>query len=207
MLGFDTVTLPDGLTHLVRRETRFRTDIVTTASGHENRNAAWLNARRHYVMEAGAVSLTLARQLEAFYIARRGRHRGFYLADWLHPHSGDGATPTAEDIALVPRDKKRRDYGLSIAGRGPIFPLADGFVLARNGKLLRAETDYRLDIDKAQIRLKMAAKPSDMITAGFYFLTAVRFDADRLDIERVSDTMARIGAVPLIEINGAEAVA
>lgn len=200
MLGFDPVHLPDSLAIHVRRETQFRTDVVTTASGDEQRNAAWAQARHHFTLDSGAVTLAEARQIETFFRARNGRHGGFLLRDWLHPHSGTGDTPAADNVVLQAADATRLVFNVDIAGRRNIRPRADGFVLARNGRRLGA-SDFTLDRREGRVHLTAAARPDTTLTAGFYFDVAVRFDADRLQIERLSADMVRLAPLALVEIN------
>ncbi|NLE03700.1 MAG: DUF2460 domain-containing protein, partial [Crenarchaeota archaeon] len=61
----------------------FSTDIVTTYTGHEQRNINWDRAKASY-----AISLTNRTQGEvdeviAFFYARRGRAIGFRFKDWM----------------------------------------------------------------------------------------------------------------------------
>lgn len=200
MSGFDPVLLPSQWARSVRRETHFRTDIVTTGSGAEHRNAGWARARRHYVLDAGPLPLAEIRELEQFFSARRGRHRGFLLSDWMQPHSGTGATPMPDDVVLSPLDAKRRQFRVALPTYENAHVAAEGLLLALDGSLLTAATDYVFDARRGLVRLSKAIAASQKLTAGFYLHIPVRFDADRLDIERVSTEMARIAPLPLSEI-------
>ena len=200
MDGFDALSLPKYLATHIRREIAFRTDIVVTASGSEHRNAGWAQGRRRFILDTGPVSLKAAREVEIFFEARRGRHRGFLLRDWLRPHSGTGLAPSASDVTLSVADMTRRNYLIRPAGRSNIMPRKEGFLLAVDRRRL-SQDGFTLDEYNAQVRMAKAVPRDAVVTAGFYFDVPVRFDVDRLELERVAKDMVRLAPVPIIEIN------
>lgn len=200
MEGFDALTLPPHLATHIRRETAFRTDIVATASGAEHRNAGWAEARRRFVLDAGPLSLEAARSIEAFFEARYGRHRGFLLQDWLRPHSGTGDTPSANDVTLTATDATRRVFAVSLQGQRNMMVRAAGFVLAVNGQRMSSAA-FTLHRQEARVHMAAPVAQEAELTAGFFFDMAVRFDADRLEFERISTDMVRLAPVPIVEIN------
>ncbi|MES2906360.1 MAG: DUF2460 domain-containing protein, partial [Pseudomonadota bacterium] len=60
-----------------------RTDIVTLASGREERNARWAHARRKYDAGIGVRSLDDLRGVLAFFEERKGKLYGFRYRDPL----------------------------------------------------------------------------------------------------------------------------
>lgn len=198
--GFDDLTLPQGPAIHVRREVEFHTDIVTTASGGEHRNAGWAQARRRFILETGPLSLDAAREIEIFFEARQGRHRGFLVQDWLRPHSGTGATPNIDDITLIAADTARRDFEIVVPGRRNIIARKEGFLLALNGHAMGDEA-FTLDRQAGCVHMTTALAQDGALTAGFYVDMAVRFDVDRLVFERVAKDMVRLAPVPIVEIN------
>lgn len=59
-----------------------RSEIVTLANGHEERNTPWTHSRRRYDAGMGLRSLSDIEELIAFFEARRGEMYGFRWKDW-----------------------------------------------------------------------------------------------------------------------------
>src|SRR3546814_7417442 len=72
----------------------FATAIVTSAGGHERRNASWAEARTRYDVGPGVRSETDIATLLAFFRARMGSARGFRLRD---PFDGNSGASSAID--------------------------------------------------------------------------------------------------------------
>lgn len=70
----------------------FLTDIVVTASGVETRNQNWERQRMRYDVAHAARREAQWRQLQAFFLAARGRACSFRFKDWLDYEcaAGDG---------------------------------------------------------------------------------------------------------------------
>ena len=80
------------------------------------------------------------------------------------------------------------------------MPRKEGFLLAVDGRRL-SQDGFTLDEYNAQVRMAKAVPRDAVVTAGFYFDVPVRFDVDRLELERVAKDMVRLAPVPIIEIN------
>lgn len=75
----------------------FRTDIVITASGAETRNQNWERQRMRYDVAHAARREAQWRQLQAFFLAARGRACSFRFKDWLDYVCAPGAGVFALD--------------------------------------------------------------------------------------------------------------
>ena len=117
-----------------------RTEIVTLASGFEQRSTPWAHGRRRYLIGAGIRSLDDAAALVAFFEARRGRLHGFRFKDFSDFKScAPSRTPAAGDQLLGVGDGARTAFPLVKAyGEGadavsrPIAKPAAGTVKVRS---------------------------------------------------------------------------
>lgn len=181
----------------------FSTNVVTSASGHEQRNANWQQARLRFDAGPGVRGDAELGALLAFFRARRGSAVAFRFRDpFDHSSSGMTGAPGALDQVLgagdggatrfplikAYGDGERRRITRPVAGSVRVAvageELASGWTLEASGIV---QFDEPPD-DGAEVR------------AGFLFDTPVRFAEDRLDINRASFLAGEAPSVPLIEI-------
>ena len=113
MEPFDDLRFPIALGQEVRVEAAFSTAIVTTASGAEQRNADWADARLRYDAGPGLRSEEDLHILLAFFRARRGAAIGFRLEDPIDNSSnGMIGDPGAGDQEIGVGDGQASDFGL-----------------------------------------------------------------------------------------------
>ena len=60
----------------------YRTTVVVTASGREQRNSAWAQARGRWNVASGLKKREQVAELIAFFRARKGKAHGFRFKDW-----------------------------------------------------------------------------------------------------------------------------
>ncbi len=94
---FHEVRFPTDISRKARGGPTRRTDIVTLASGREQRNARWAHSRRKYDAGYGVKSLAALSAVAAFFEERRGRLIGFR---WKDPLDFSSAAPGAQVTAL-----------------------------------------------------------------------------------------------------------
>jgi uncharacterized protein (TIGR02217 family) len=193
-LGFDAVGGPE-----------FATQVALLASGHEQRNVQWAQARLSYDAGLGVRSEADLMELLAFFRARRGRGFGFRLRDPLDfSSSPTGGDPAADDQLLGIGD------GLALR-----FPLVKryGFAGAEEvRRITRPEPGsvvVSLDGDTVggwllgsggTIELAEPPAAGVEVRAGFLFDVPVRFAADRLDVSLSGVRSGEAPSVPLVEI-------
>lgn len=213
MANFHDTALPDALAMAVRREQSFRTQIVEAGSGFEFRNAAHALPRRHYTLDTGPRPLVDLQNLARFFEARRGRQYGFLLRDWLEPHSGTQSQPMPSDQKLLPLGAEGVTFGLikTYSQGGASWqrrihkPEADSVQVTRGQVPLVRDVDFTLDANTGIVRLAQPLAANENLTAGFAFYVPVRFDADTLEMSRVSAELAHLSPMPLVEISLPEA--
>jgi uncharacterized protein (TIGR02217 family) len=210
MAGFHDVRFPLELGFGAAGGPAFSTQVVVTASGAEQRNAEWSDARLEYDAGLGIRSEDDLKRLVGFFRARRGQAHGFRFLDPLDNSSAaDGGEPTATDQRIGTGDGGAtrfalvKSYGdnalpdeppqtrritrpwpetVTVAVAGVV--LAGGWTLAAGGFI---------DFDAAP-------SPGAPVTAGFRFDVPVRFATDRIEVSIAGWRAGELPSVPLIEI-------
>jgi hypothetical protein len=187
-MAFHAVRFPLDVALGARGGPERATDVVTMASGREERNSRWAHARRRYNAGYGVKS------------------RADMLA--VLDYSSNGTpTPTALDQAIGVGDgvevsfSLTKRYGASFDPylRPITRPVAGSVVVAVAGVGL-ATADFSVDALTGVVTLDVAPGVGAAVTVGFLFDVPVRFDTDRLDVELTSFDAAEAPSIPLIEV-------
>ena len=211
---FDDVRFPLAIGRRASVSPAFSTNIVTGVSGAERRNADWADARAEYDAGPGVRSEAEARELLAFFRARRGAAKGFRFRDPFDHDSTDGAgdgnsAPAATDQPIGVGDGRRtgfdlvKTYGdpddedaqvrrITRPVEGSVLVAVDG--VPTGGWTLGSGGEVRFDAPPA-----IGAR----VTAGFAFDVPVRFASDRLEIAGATHGAADMAEVRLVEIKEA----
>lgn len=172
------------------------TDIVTLASGREERNSRWAHARRRYNAGYGIKSRADMQAVLAFFEERRGRFHSFLWRDGLDHAATDEAIGTGDGTTVSFQLTKR--YGASFDPylRPITKPVAGTVVVKVDG----VETAIEVDALTGIVTFAVAPEEGAAISASFEFDVPVRFDTDRLDVELSSFDAAEAPVIPLIEV-------
>ena len=207
-MAFDNVRFPTSISKGSHGGPERRTDVVTTASGREERNARWANSRRRYNAGFGVKSLDEIHSVVAFFEERRGRLYAFRWKDFADFKScaasasitssdqligtGNGSTPTFQLIKKY--GQGMRDYARAITA-----PVAGTVVLAVNGTATAA---FSVNTQTGIVTFNAGNIPpvGATITAGFEFDVPVRFDSDAITINLTHFASGEIPDIPLIEV-------
>ncbi|WP_072777481.1 DUF2460 domain-containing protein [Marivita hallyeonensis] len=186
-----------------------RTDVVTLASGFEERNTPWAHSRRRYDAGIGLRSMDDIDALIAFFEARRGQMYGFRWKDWSDFKSGKPSTAvSATDQVLGTGDGVRTEFALLKAYASgearydrPIAKPVEGSVrLAVDGVEQTLGTDFGVDFATGMVTLSGAAPAGVSVTAGYEFDVPVRFDTDRIQTSAATFQAGEVPDVPVIEV-------
>lgn len=113
LIPFHEVRFPTGIAFGATGGPERRTDIVSLASGHEERNSRWADSRRRYNAGYGVRSLDDLHAVIAFFEERRGRLYGFRWHDRIDfQSSAPGVTLAATDQVLGTGDGARTAFQL-----------------------------------------------------------------------------------------------
>lgn len=194
-LGMDAVGGPE-----------FQTRIALLASGFEQRNVDWAQARMRFDAGLGIRSEADLMTLVDFFRARRGQAHGFLLLDPLDHSSGRGSSvPHFSDQLIGVADGVTSVFALTKAyGAKPyqMFrritrPDPDSLVVSVDGDALSSGwslgTAGRIMFDTPPLE-------GAEIRAGFRFFVPVRFATDRLDISMNGWRSGEVPSVPIVEI-------
>lgn len=210
MTSFHEVGFPLDISMHGRGGPERRTDVVTTGSGREQRNARWADSRRRYDAGYGVKSLVAIERVIAFFEERRGRLHGFRWRDRADCKScAADRNPAATDQRIGVGDGVRADfqltktYGLAFApyAREIAKPVASSVRVAVNGVEAPA-TSFDVDATRGRVTFRSGRTPAPgaIVTAGFLFDVPVRFDTDYLEIDLAAFDAGDIPKIPLIEI-------
>ena len=208
MSEFHEARLPARLAFGCAGGVEWRTEIVTLASGGEQRTSPWARGRRRYLIATAARPLDEVAELLAFFEARRGRLAGFRFRDPADCKScAPSAQPTATDQAIGTGDGSRKTFqlikaygaGATVLSRPIAKPVAGTVKVAVAGSALAAGA-FSVDAASGLVTLAAAPAAGQAVTAGFEFDTPVRFDADRLDVTLEGFSAGRVSACALVEV-------
>ena len=203
VVPFDDVPFPIEIGQEASVAPAFSTSIVTSASGHESRNANWAQARLRFDAGPGVRGDAELETLIRFFRARRGPAVGFRFRDpYDHSSKVMTAVPTPFDQAIGSGDGITdsfalvKDYG-SAETRRITRPVPGSIRVAVDGAELSA--GWTLG---AKGKIEFAAPPAAgaSITAGFLFDVPVRFADDRIEVNRATFLAGEAPSVPLVEV-------
>jgi uncharacterized protein (TIGR02217 family) len=207
-MAFDDVRFPTAISRGVSGGPERRTDVVTTASGREERNSRWAHSRRKYNVGYGVKSLAQVQQVIEFFEGRRGRLHAFRFKDWMDFKScAANASPQRTDQVLGTGTGSQaafqlvkhysapsRDYVRVIAA-----PVVGTVLVAVNGA---STTAFTLNALTGVITFNAGSIPAAgaVVTAGFEFDVPVRFDTDEITINLRHFEAGEIPEIPLVEV-------
>jgi uncharacterized protein (TIGR02217 family) len=207
-MAFDDIRFPTAISRGATGGPERRTEIVTTASGHEERNSRWADSRRRYNAGFGVKSLDDLHEVVRFFEERRGRLHAFRWKDHLDFRScppqqavspldqvlGTG-TGSLATFQLV----KRYGSGLRDYVRTITKPSPGSVRVSVNGV---ATSAFTVDALTGMVTFSPGNLPlaGATVTAGFDFDVPVRFDTDQLRINLTSFAAGDIPDIPIVEV-------
>jgi uncharacterized protein (TIGR02217 family) len=207
-MNFDDIRFPPAISRGSTGGPERHTEIVTTASGAEERNTRWADSRRRYNAGFGVKSLDDIHSVVAFFEERRGRLHGFRWKDHADfksctPQSAIAATDqligSGDGVTAVFQLVKRYGSGLRDHVRKIAKPEAGTVVVAVNGIAI---THFTVDAATGLVTFTpgFIPAPGETITAGFAFDVPVRFDTDMLSVNLRGFGAGDIPDIPVVEV-------
>lgn len=181
----------------------FKTLVTTLASGHEQRNISWSQARSEWDIGYGISHLKAGKsqsylnEVIGFFYARFGRAVGFRFKDWTDYEVTDGTIGVGDaansDFQAV---KLYNEVGISYART--LNKLVTGTVVVKlDGTPTVA---FTVDVDTGLITMDSPPGIGVVVTLTCEFDVPVRFDVDKLDLTAVTADAGFIGNIPIIEL-------
>jgi len=186
---------------------QFATQVAVSASGFEQRNSSWADARLYYDAGVGVRSEADVAALVAFFRARRGQAHAFRFSDLLDRTSGSEPVspldqPLGTGDGITTRFAISKHYGepTDPQVRRITRPIATSVVIAVDG--IPRLTGWTVG-DGGYVDFTIAPAVGTTISAGYEFDVPVRFAQDRLDVSLAGYRMGDVHSVPLIEVREA----
>lgn len=208
-MAFHEVRFPESLSFGSLGGPERRTEIVTFANGHEERNTPWAQSRRRYDAGLGLRSLDDLEAVIAFFEARQGMLHAFRWKDWVDFKSARASQPvSARDQLLGRGDGAQRAFqlvktyasGMASVTRPIRKPVADSVRVAVNGGEVPVGPGWSIDVTTGVVSFPTPPPRDAVITAGFEFDVPVRFDTDLIQISMAGFAAGEIPKIPVIEV-------
>ena len=210
IVGFDEVPFPRKIEFGMTGGPGWNTTVIITASGFEQRNQNWENARRRFdaiFKQLPSDPFNSFPELLAFFNARRGRLRGFRFRDHTDFEAIAQVCTQFNDTAILVGDGVETEFQCAklyddanqsfnpfrrlikkpvLESPDPDFesgdPTAQVFLDTGGGPVLQARPgDYSFDTSTGKITFTVAPVTGDVVTWTGEFDVPVRFDTDDLD--------------------------
>jgi uncharacterized protein (TIGR02217 family) len=207
-MPFDNVRFPTRIARSSAGGPERRTEIVSTASGREERNSRWAHSRRRYDVGSGVKTLADVQDVVDFFEARRGRLHAFRFKDHADFKSCNATgTPAATDQVIGTGNGTTASFQLVKTYGAPVrpyartvfAPVAGTVLVAINGA---ATTQFTVNTQTGVVTFNAGNIPAAgaNITAGFQFDVPVRFDTDQISINLSHFEAGEVPEIPLIEV-------
>lgn len=206
-MAFHDVRFPASLSFGSLGGPERRTEIVTFANGHEERNTPWAQSRRRYDAGLGLRSLDDLETVVAFFEARQGMLHAFRWKDWADFKSARASQPVAaNDQMLGQGDGAQTAFqlvktyvsGASSVTRPIRKPVAETVQVAIDGGAPGA--GWSVDAASGIVTFDTPPPPGATVTAGFEFDVPVRFDTDLIQVSMAGFAAGEIPKIPVIEV-------
>ena len=208
-MDFHDVRFPAALSFGSSGGPERRTEIVTLASGFEERNTPWAHARRRYDAGLGLRSLDDLHAVIAFFEARMGRLYGFRWrdpVDWKScapsaaPQPGDCVVGTGDGTTRKFQLVKTYASGPTVYARPIAKPVAGTVRVAVDGAEQADGAEVSVDPTSGVVTFAAPPPAGAAVTAGFAFDTPVRFDTDRIAVDIAAFEAGEIPSIPVVEV-------
>lgn len=197
MTDFAEVQFPSDISYGATGGPTYSTDVVTTYSGREQRNANWSQARARYNVASGVKTETQWQALIAFFRARRGKAVGFRFKDWSDFKGVNEPIGTGNGSATQFQLVKLYTSGSVAVSRTITKPVAGTVKIYVNSVL---QSGVTVNTTTGVVTLSSAPANGTAITADYEFDVPVRFDTDELQLSLENYGAGSWSNIPLIEI-------
>lgn len=176
----------------------FKTTIIETSSGDEYRNIDWSRQRGRW--EIGYTdNMEIIEEIIAFFQVMRGRAYGFRFRDWSDYKVdnviavGDGETKEFQAAKVYQVDESAQFIR-------PLTRLDGATVVLIDDNDTEVAATPMIDENTGKITFSVAPPTGYKVKLKGQFDVPVRFDTDELPVTMLTQNVARIESVPIIEI-------
>ena len=209
-MAFHNVVFPEDYSQGATGGPEFRTTIVVTGSGYEQRNADWATARGKWDLSRMLYDEVARDAAIAFFRARRGMAHSFLFKDWndyfvgmqwnattkVLEHSGSHNFASGTGAQTVFQLVRIYDSGGQTERRKITRPKSAIKVYVNGTEQLSGVT-----VNYSTGTVTFTSAPSNGAAIGWSgeFYVPVRFDTDQLQVDYLSATTGDV-ALPIVEV-------
>ncbi len=192
-MGFHDIRFPDAIARGATGGPEYSTDIISVASGFEQRNINWQESRARYDIGTGIRTREQMAEVIAFFRARKGRAYGFRFRDWTDfEATGQAMLATADP--RIWRLVRRYPSGPGEDVRLITKPEVGSVVVRVSGAAVGVVIDHLTG------RATFVSPPAATPYADFRFDVPCRFDADHLPVVATAFHLQQVSSIPIVEI-------
>ena len=209
-MAFHNVVFPERYSQGAVGGPGFRTTIVTTGSGYEQRNSDWQSARNRYDVSHVLTTAELREEFITFFRARKGSAHGFLFKDWMDYFAGmvwNSSTKTldhdaahnfavGDGVETVFKIYKVYSSGGAEERRRITRPKSAIKVYVND---VEVTTGFSVNYSTGTITFTSAPALNDDIGWSGEFYVPVRFESDDLNMEATSPNRGDV-SLGLLEI-------
>jgi len=208
-MAFHEVQFPVNIGRGARGGPKRKTQVVTLASGDEERNASWANSRRRYDVAYGIRRSDDLAAVVAFFEARNGRLHGFRFKDWGdHKSCLPSGTPNFADQTIGTGDGVQAAFQLvktyASGGHSQVRriakPVAGTVRIGLQGDEMSEGVHFTVDTATGIVTFATPPAVGETVTAGFEFDVPVRFGSDAIEVSVASFQAGDVPNVPVVEV-------
>ena len=188
-----------------------RTDVVTLASGFEERNSRWADSRRNYNAGYGVRGVDDLHAVIGFFEERRGMLYGFRWKDHADfrscppshlPAGADQSIGAGDGTAAVFQLVKIYGSAWAPYQRAIKKPVQGTLTVTVAGTVQAEGTAFIADYSSGLITFLAGHIPAAgaAIAAGYEFDVPVRFDADKIEVNLQNFAAGSIPHIPIVEV-------
>jgi len=211
-MSFHNVVFPEDYSRGVVGGPEFRTTVVATGSGYEQRNVDWATARGRWDLSRLLYDLTTRDETIAFFRARKGRGHSFLFKDWADYNVGMVWNPTTK--VLDHSGSHNFANGTGAVSTFQLVRIYDSGGYTETRKITRPKTGLKIykngaeQTQPGQVTVDLATGIATFVTppplghtVGWSgeFYVPVRFDTDSLSMEYMSPTVGD-APLPVVEV-------
>lgn len=198
MTAFHEVRFPDDIAYGSSGGPEYSTDVIITASGFEQRNINWQDARAVYNVAHGVKTQEQLSVLISFFRARKGRAYGFRFKDWSDYKVTHQEIGVSDGVSTIFQLTKIYESG-GVKEIRPVHKIVDNSVDIYVDNILKT-SEVTVNYNNGEIVFAKPPAISAIITASFEFDVPVRFGTDRLSASLEAYGVNSWLNIPLVEV-------
>jgi uncharacterized protein (TIGR02217 family) len=211
-MAFHNIIFPEDYSQGAVGGPEFRTTVVSTGSGFEQRNVDWSLARCRWDLSRLLYDPAARDATIAFFRARQGRAHSFLFKDWADYFTGMQWNPSTKVLDHIGAHNFTTGTGTQTVFQ--IFKVYDSGGFQERRKITRVKSPIRVyvngtlqtqpgqcSVNTSSGIITFVSAPANGAQIGWSgeFYVPVRFDTDALSMEYVSATVGD-APLPIVEI-------